>query len=147
MAVFDYQGLLSHVGHSFECVVYGDKQNVALACNDCHEVIIDFNRPDFDSALSVEEIAESLTENEKAILRGSCDNEFANAIEEFSFPWVFAVVEASGLSPQVGRGAISSLVQKGIVEISDYKAKGKAEDMVLALTELGKAICSIVFLR
>lgn len=75
MAVFDYQGLLAHVGHSFECVVYGDKQNVALACNDCHEVIIDFDRPDFGNAPSVEEIAESLTENEKAILRGSCDND------------------------------------------------------------------------
>ena len=37
MAVFDYHDLLAHVGHSFECVMYGEKQNVALACNDCHE--------------------------------------------------------------------------------------------------------------
>ncbi|MDZ4877766.1 MAG: hypothetical protein CLLPBCKN_007201 [Chroococcidiopsis cubana SAG 39.79] len=147
MAVFDYHGLLAHVSHSFECIVYGDNQNVALACNDCHEVIIDFDRPDFDNASSIEEIAKSLTENEKAILRGSRDNEFANAVEDFSFPWVFAVVEASGLSPQVGRGTISSLVQKGIVAISDYEAKGKAEDMIFALTELGKAVYSIVFLR
>jgi cytidine deaminase len=52
MAVFDYHGLLAHVGHSFECIVYGDEQNVALACNNCHEVIIDFNRPDFSNASS-----------------------------------------------------------------------------------------------
>ena len=65
MAVFDYYGLLAHVGHSFECVVYGDKQNVALACNDCHEIIIDFERPDFNDVPTIEALAKSLTENEK----------------------------------------------------------------------------------
>jgi len=163
MAVFDYHGLLAHVGHSFECIVYGDKQNVALACNDCHEVIIDFDRPDFDNAPSVseaersyrqhfsttncEEIARNLTENEKAILRGSRDNEFANAFEENNFTWVFAVIETSGLPPEIARGALSSLVKKGIVEISDYQDKGKTEDMVFALTEQGRVVYSITFLE
>lgn len=158
MAVFDYHDLLAHVGHSFECVIYGEKQNVALACNDCHEVIINFDCPDFDNALSdhlhylttnceCEEIAKNLTENEKAILRGSCDNEFANAFEENNLTWVFAAIATSGLSPEVARGAISSLVKKGIVEISGYEGKKKTEDMMIALTEVGKAVCSIAFLR
>jgi|UPI000585ADAE hypothetical protein len=156
MAVFDYHDLLAHVGHSFECIVYGDKQNVALACNDCYEVIINFDRPDFDNALSkrlhysttnCEEIARNLTENEKVILRGSCDNEFANVFEENNLIWVFTVIETSSLSLEVARDTISSLVKKGIIEFSGYEGKRKIEDMMIALTELGKAVYSIAFLR
>lgn len=156
MTVFDYHDLLAHVGHSFECIVYGDKQNVALACNDCYEVIIDFDRPDSDNALSerlhysitnCEEIARNLTENEKIILRGSRDNEFANAFEENNLIWVFTVIETSSLSLEVARDTISSLVKKGIIEFSGYEGKRKIEDMMIALTELGKAVYSIAFLR
>jgi hypothetical protein len=47
MGVDRYERLLCHVGHKFECVTYGpDKENVALECMDCCEVIIDFDKPE-----------------------------------------------------------------------------------------------------
>lgn len=56
MSAGAFKDLLGHVGHSFECVVYGkgrgaeneigpgDVDNVALECLTCNEVIVDFDR-------------------------------------------------------------------------------------------------------
>ena len=75
-----------------------------------------------------------LTDNEKAILRGARDNEYGDAFEG-SAPWVFAVIDESGLNPKVARGVISSLIQKNLVTVFDYEGKGKADDMVLEILD------------
>lgn len=82
------------------------------------------------------------TDNEKAIFKGARDNDYADCFEDcgnggFNTTWVFAVIDKSGLDPKVARGAIASLVKKGMVEISDYEGKGRADDMVFALTAEG----------
>jgi hypothetical protein len=81
------------------------------------------------------------TDNEKAILKGARVNEFSDAFAEpGNCPWVFSVIEYSGLDPKVARGAIASLVKKGVIEISDYEGDGKADDMILSATDLGMKI-------
>lgn len=50
MGAYSYQDLRRHVGHRMVCVAYGDVDspaNVAVECEDCHEVIISFDRKDF----------------------------------------------------------------------------------------------------
>jgi hypothetical protein len=42
VSVSTYEDLLTHVGHEFECVTYGDGDNVALECLTCNVVIVDF---------------------------------------------------------------------------------------------------------
>lgn len=47
MTALDYDILLDHVGHEFECVIYGtqaEPHNVSLECITCNEVMIDFDR-------------------------------------------------------------------------------------------------------
>jgi hypothetical protein len=44
-----YEKLKFHMGHNIVVVGYGDKHdpnNVAIECNDCCEVLLDFNHPD-----------------------------------------------------------------------------------------------------
>jgi len=48
MSVDSYGELLTHVGHEIKCVTYGepgDPQNVAIECETCSTVLVDFNRP------------------------------------------------------------------------------------------------------
>jgi hypothetical protein len=45
MSVYDYRSLAYHVGHEIVCVSYGDGVNVAVECETCNEVLIDYNRP------------------------------------------------------------------------------------------------------
>jgi hypothetical protein len=43
-----YQKLLEHRGHKVEIVSYGDPdspENVAIECEDCHSVLVDYNIP------------------------------------------------------------------------------------------------------
>ena len=61
----------------------------------------------------------NFTDNEIAILQASRDNEFDDATTGGT-PWTSAVIDGSGLDPRIARGAISSLVQKGVVTISEY---------------------------
>ena len=48
-----YDDLRKHIGHQIACVCYGadsqDPHNIAIECETCHEVIIDFNHPDVDA--------------------------------------------------------------------------------------------------
>ena len=43
--------LIWHIGHKIVCVPYGDAKdpvNVALECEDCGVVLLDFNHPDVE---------------------------------------------------------------------------------------------------
>jgi hypothetical protein len=50
MGVIDYEDLRRHIGHKIVCVCYGEKgkdpDNVAIECEDCNEVLLDFDRPE-----------------------------------------------------------------------------------------------------
>jgi len=46
MSVSRFQELKNHVGHEFDCVIYGEDDNVSLECLTCSEVIMDFNHHD-----------------------------------------------------------------------------------------------------
>lgn len=49
MSAASYDDLRAHVGHRITCSVYtvaGTTMNVALECEDCYEVLLDFDRPD-----------------------------------------------------------------------------------------------------
>ena len=41
-----YKDLMHHRGHHIVCVTYSDDENVAIECEDCNEVLIDFSRPE-----------------------------------------------------------------------------------------------------
>jgi hypothetical protein len=88
------------------------------------------------------------TDNEKAIFKGARDNQYQDCFENGfgTCAWVFAVIDESGLDPKVARGAIASLVKKGMVEISDWEGKGRADDMVLALTLEGLKAGNLVLM-
>lgn len=43
MSASSYEDLRVHAGHRIEVVVYGDEDNVAVECIDCHEVILSFD--------------------------------------------------------------------------------------------------------
>jgi hypothetical protein len=47
MSAYSFEDLRRHVGHEIECVVYGkptDPVNVAVECETCFEVLLDFDR-------------------------------------------------------------------------------------------------------
>jgi hypothetical protein len=46
MSAFDYRELARHVGHHIVCVSYADGVNVAVECEDCNEVLLDYDRPE-----------------------------------------------------------------------------------------------------
>jgi hypothetical protein len=50
MSVLNFKDLKAHIGHELECVGYkkkGSKRiiNVAITCNDCSEILLDFDNP------------------------------------------------------------------------------------------------------
>jgi len=47
MAVYKYDDLIAHKGHKIVCVTYGEEKNpvnVAIECETCNEVIMDFDK-------------------------------------------------------------------------------------------------------
>lgn len=47
MSVSSYQELRGHIGHRIVCTYYGEESdpvNIAVECEDCGSVIIDFDR-------------------------------------------------------------------------------------------------------
>jgi len=45
MSVINYKNLKEHLGHRIVCVSYGEnKENIALECEDCNEVLLDFDK-------------------------------------------------------------------------------------------------------
>ena len=47
MSAINYEELKRHIGHTIVCVGYGKApENVAVECEDCSEVLLDFTRED-----------------------------------------------------------------------------------------------------
>ena len=47
MSVNSYKELLEHKGHKIVCVTYGkNDENVAIECEDCNEVLLDYDKED-----------------------------------------------------------------------------------------------------
>lgn len=81
----------------------------------------------------------SLTEMEIMILKAARNNEFADA-GNGGVPWVFSVIDNSGLDAKVARGVISSLVKKDFIGIEDYEGDGNPNDMCLFFLENAKKL-------
>ena len=45
MSISNFEEARQHVGHKIACVIYAG-QNVSFECEDCNEVIIDFEKED-----------------------------------------------------------------------------------------------------
>jgi hypothetical protein len=82
----------------------------------------------------------NLTDMEKALLKGARINEFGDAYN--SSPWVWSVIDYSGLTGAQASGVISSLVKKGLITV-DGKRCGASydDDTSLCFTELGRKVC------
>ena len=44
MSTTNYEELIQHKGHKIVCVTYGDDVNVALECETCNMVLLDFDK-------------------------------------------------------------------------------------------------------
>ncbi len=44
MSCLGYEDLLRHMGHTIVCVTYGMGENVALECEDCSEILLNFDK-------------------------------------------------------------------------------------------------------
>lgn len=74
-----------------------------------------------------------LTSHEKSLLYAARNNDYVDAAEEPT--WVFAVIQSSGLTPKVARGALASLVKKGLITVCQHEPG--PDGMVLSLTKNG----------
>lgn len=45
MAVDNYADMLRHAGHDVTVVTYAQGENVAVECETCGEVLVDYDRP------------------------------------------------------------------------------------------------------
>lgn len=43
MSVQNYNDLADHYGHSLDVVIYGNQANIAIECENCNEILIDFD--------------------------------------------------------------------------------------------------------
>jgi len=51
MSAYSFEELMWHVGHNIVVATYGDSgivYNVAIECEDCHVVLLDFNNPEYE---------------------------------------------------------------------------------------------------
>lgn len=58
MSAYDFESLNYHTGHDVVVVRYGDNEmtlNVAVECNDCREVILDYDAPDLEEEKPVKD--------------------------------------------------------------------------------------------
>lgn len=46
MSANNYKELIDHVGHKIVCVTYGENDNVAIECETCNYVLIDYDKED-----------------------------------------------------------------------------------------------------
>ena len=44
LSAFNYKELKRHVGHDIVCVSYGNEDNVAIECETCNEVLLDYDK-------------------------------------------------------------------------------------------------------
>lgn len=90
----------------------------------------------------------TVTEKERQMLQASIDDCFGDASQETdeeicNAPWTFSVIDTSEMSSAVGRGVISSLVKKGLIEVSNPDT----EDSSITMTELGRQIAKEIGLH
>lgn len=45
MTATTYAELITHYGHKIVCVKYGNSDNVAIECETCNEVLLDYDKP------------------------------------------------------------------------------------------------------
>lgn len=89
MAVHDYSDLLQHFGHVIGCVVYGDESdphNVALECETCGVVLMDF-----DNDEAIEPVKWKVTRHvkESVVVMAINDEEALDKVEQMDdFDWV-----------------------------------------------------------
>lgn len=54
MAAHSFSDLQAHVGHDIQIIeygnVHGDIHNVAIACENCQEILLDFDNPELEEA-------------------------------------------------------------------------------------------------
>jgi hypothetical protein len=54
MGAYSYEELRAHIGHKIVCVCYGrdgeDPDNVAVECETCHVVLMDYDHPEMAEA-------------------------------------------------------------------------------------------------
>jgi hypothetical protein len=48
MAISSYADLTVHIGHNVVVVCYGDGENVAIECEDCGMVLVDYDHPELE---------------------------------------------------------------------------------------------------
>ena len=46
MSVQNFEDLAEHFGHTLTVALYGEVDNVAIECEDCYEVLLDFDKED-----------------------------------------------------------------------------------------------------
>lgn len=63
------------------------------------------------------------TELEIKILEAARDNDYDDVVAGGS-AWTDAVIDQSGLSGEIARGVISSLIKKGVAVVAEYDGKG-----------------------
>jgi hypothetical protein len=44
VSVQNYNDLAEHFGHSLTVALYGEGDNVAIECEECYEVLLDFDK-------------------------------------------------------------------------------------------------------
>ncbi|MBP1308992.1 hypothetical protein JOD82_002012 [Paenibacillus sp. 1182] len=47
MSANNYKELIHHVGHEIACVTYGENDNVAIECETCNCVLIDYDKEEY----------------------------------------------------------------------------------------------------
>jgi hypothetical protein len=49
MSAQNYDELAEHYGHKIEIAIYGEGMNVAIECENCSEVLLDFDNDEADT--------------------------------------------------------------------------------------------------
>lgn len=107
MSAFNYLELKNHLGHDIVCVEYANGVNVAIECETCNEVLLDYDKQDCveDYLLKKhDEIVARVEEEDYIVFKGaSIKNELINefshlndgitTLEEYSMPVVLDDLE------------------------------------------------------
>lgn len=49
MSVQNYEDLANHYGHSLNIAIYGKNKNVAIECENCNEILLDFDNEEVNT--------------------------------------------------------------------------------------------------
>ena len=64
MGAHNFRDLKAHAGHNIVCVIYGNDHNVAIECEDCNEVLLDYDKDEeyFDQRIAITTVSKMLYE-------------------------------------------------------------------------------------